>query len=816
MLWGTMSKKPGTSLRPPLHPVPDPPDPRPGRRSLPDTDLYPIEPFRLVETRFTPSRIPQTETLFALSNGYMGIRGSFEEATPVYRPGCYLNGFHETWPIVYGEEAYGYAKNGQTAVAVPDASIIRLFIDDEPMRLDYVHLLEFERILDQRSATLTREVLFETHDGRRIGMRSIRMVSLEHRHMALFRYEVTVLDAHASLGISSELSFHRRGRARAKDDPRVGPQFGEDALAPGGRETDGARVIRDYATNRSGLRMACGINHHIETVNDVDLRPEIDDGTARVMIAIDAAPGVPVRIDKFAGYHYSAEAPADDLRFRVRATLDTGLHEGFDQIRESQRRTVTSFWRAADVEVEGDNEVQHGLRFNLFQVMQAATRAEGRGIPAKGLTGEGYEGHCFWDADVYITPVLIYTQPHLARNLLRFRYNMLEEARERARELGHPGVLFPWRTIDGHEASAHWAAGTAQYHINADIVYALRKYTQVTGDTDFMFRYGAEILVETARLWVDLGFFSDRHHGQFVINKVTGPDEYTTVVENNAFTNLMAKENLLYAAQVIEWLEEEHPEEYRVLSRRTGLEGREVSEWVEAGHKMYVPYDERAGVHLQDDDFLQLEPWDFAGTPPDKYPLLLHFHPLTIYRHQVIKQADVVMAVFLLGHHFSIEEKRRVFDYYDPLTTMDSSLSACVQSIVANEVGHYDKADEYFWDNLVVDLADSAGNVKDGAHLAAAAGSWMTMVYGYAGMQDFDARLRFSPRLNERWERVRFPLLLRDRRLIVDIEQEQTTYTVEYGGKLPISHDGEPIVVAPGEVITRPNRRVVGDSEQPT
>src|SRR5262249_19396910 len=305
------------------------------------------------------------------------------------------------------------------------------------------------------------------------------------------------------------------------------------------------------------------------------------------------------------------------------------------------------------------------------------------------------EGHYFWDTEIYLFPFLIYTSPLTAKNLLRFRYSMLDRARARARELNHKGALFPWRTIGGEEASAYYEAGPAQYHINADIIYALRKYVNATGDEEFLFHYGAEMLVETARFWHDLGFFSSRKEGKFCINGVTGPDEYKTVVNNNTYTNLMARENLRYAVEVVERLQVQQANLFEALIRKTALELSEVEGWREAANNMYIPFDATTGIHPQDDTFFDREPWDFKNTPADRYPLLLFYHPLNIYRHQVIKQADVILAMFLLGHEFSLETKKRNFDFYDPLTTGDSSLSSCIEAIVALEIGEFEKAVNY-------------------------------------------------------------------------------------------------------------------------
>ena len=455
--------------------------------------------------------------------------------------------------------------------------------------------------------------------------------------------------------------------------------------------------------------------------------------------------------------------------------------------------------------MRGSDELQQVARFNIFHIHQASARTDGMGVPAKGLTGHGYEGHYFWDTEIYVLPFLIYTNPHAARNLLRFRHRMLDAARSRARELNLRGALFPWRTINGEEASAYYAAGTAQFHIDADIVYALMKYVDVTGDTDFLHQEGAEILIETARMWRSLGFYSNGADGQFCIHGVTGPDEYNTVVNNNAFTNLMARENLRAAARTLEQMRDSHPERFAQLAHVTSLSDTEIAEWRAAADRMCVPFDETAGIHLQDDEFLRKIPWDFENTPPDRYPLLLHFHPLVIYRHNVIKQADIVLAMFLLTNEFSLEQKRRNFDYYDPLTTGDSSLSVSVQSILAMELGYRDKAIEYLRYALWMDLADVHANVEQGCHVASMGGTWMAVVYGVAGMREQNGRITFHPRLGQRVEGLRFHLTIRGQLLTVDIDGRKglTTYLLREGPGLTIGHLDEELKLETGKPVAR-------------
>ncbi len=491
--------------------------------------------------------------------------------------------------------------------------------------------------------------------------------------------------------------------------------------------------------------------------------------------------------------------------------MDRVMHQGFQPLLAAQEQYMDDFWRRSDVRVRDIREdrmkrttveIQQAIRFNLFHILQASARAEDAGVPAKGLTGQAYEGHYFWDTEIYLLPFLIYTSPRIARNLLTFRYKMLAQARAHARQLGHRGAMFPWRTISGEEASAYYAAGTAQYHINADIMYALRKYVQATGDERFLQDCGAEMLVETARLWLDLGFYSDGKGGKFCINAVTGPDEYNTVVNNNAYTNLMARENLRYAAQTVESLRATTPEVYNALVHKTALEPSEVEAWTRAAERMYVPYDEQLGIIPQDDNFLDGEPWDFQNTPRDHYPLLLFYHPLNIYRKQVIKQADVVLAMFLLGQAFSLEAKQRNFAFYDPLTTGDSSLSSCIEAIIAAQIGDMEKAIRYGMAALLMDLADVGGNVKDGCHIASMGGTWMMLTYGFGGMRDDDGTLSFWPRRAPEDNAIlRFPLTYRGQRLEVEIGLETVTYALREGECLVIRHETEDIQLTPEQPL---------------
>ncbi|HWC10238.1 MAG TPA: glycosyl hydrolase family 65 protein [Acidimicrobiales bacterium] len=757
---------------------------------VPPAHIFPPSDWRITETRWLARYQARAETVFALSNGYLGVRGTHEEARPAAAPGTFVNGFHETWPIVHAEEAYGLARVGQTMVNVPDASALELFVDDEPLFLPTARTFEYERVLDMRDGTLTRDVVWSTPSGKHARVRSSRLVSLEHRHLLAMAYEVT-LDHAAPVAICSRVrdrSAHG-GHADDRADPRLARRQVGRVLE--GRFAEGAdgRILLGYRTKNSGMTLAVGVDHVVDVSSPHELSTVAAPDGSEVVLTIDARPGEPIRLVKYACYQSSRAVPAEELGERCSRTLARARRDGFDALLAAQRSNLDRFWDRADVQVTDRRRdpvrVQQAVRWNLFQLAQASWRAEGSGIPAKGLTGAAYDGHYFWDTEAYVLPFLAYTQPRIARNLLRFRHSMLPKARERAATLCQRGALFPWRTINGDEASASYQAGTAQYHLNADIAYAIRRYVDVRGDIGFLVEVGAELLVETARMWADLGFYGA--DGCFHIHGVTGPDEYTTVVNNNAFTNLLARLNLRYAARALRRLADERPDAFAALSLALELDPSEPEAWERAARHMYVPYDEERGITPQDDTFLEREPWDVEGTSPDHFPLLLHFHPLVIYRYQVLKQADVVMAMFLLGNEFSLDAKRRNFAYYDPLTTGDSSLSSSIQSIVAAEIGAQDAACQHFDFGLLMDLADVAGNASDGVHVASSAGTWMALVFGFGGVRDFDGRLTIDPRLPARFGALRFSLWFQGRQLRVHLTHEGERYVLE---------DGEPLVMA--------------------
>ena len=752
---------------------------------------FAVEPWGLRESGFALDVLGHAESVFALANGHVGLRGTLDEGEPAAAPGTYLNGFYEERPLPYAEAGYGYPESGQTVVNVPNGSVIRLLVDDEPLDLRYGEVIAHERFLDFRTGVLHRTTDWVSPTGRVIRVRSRRLVSFTQRAVTAIAYEVEPLDATTSVVVQSELQANL-APPEMPGDPRSTAAL-RAPLAPVSAVAQDRRVVLVHRARVSGLLVAAGIDHAITFPGTPRERLLVEDDLGRYSVAGQVAKGERLRLVKLVAHGWSAHRSAEALRAQVDAALTAALGTGFNGIAADQDEFLRQFWSRADIELEGDPEIQQAVRFALFHTLQAGARGEQRALPAKGLTGPGYDGHAFWDTETFVLPLLTYTLPEAARDALSWRHSTLGTARDRAQEVQLRGAAFPWRTIDGRECSAYWPAGTASFHINADIADATVRYLAATGDADFEERYGVELLAETARLWASLGHRDGQ--GRFRIDGVTGPDEYTAVADDNLYTNLMARHNLAQAAA----LARRRPD----VATRLGIEEPEIVDWEDAAARMLIPYDERRGVHPQSAGFLEHERWDFEATAREEYPLLLHRPYVEIYRKQVVKQADVVLAMHLRGDAFTAQEKARNFAYYEEVTVRDSSLSACTQAIIAAEVGHLELAHAYLGEAALVDLHDLKGNTTDGMHIASLAGAWSAVVAGFGGMRDHSGRLTFAPRLPSALTRLAFRLVFRGSCLMVEVGIDEASYTNLHGDPLEIAHHGERLFVSSGAPVTR-------------
>jgi alpha,alpha-trehalose phosphorylase len=743
---------------------------------------YGTEPWRLVEKRLDLDLLAQSESIFALSNGHIGLRGNLDEGDPHGLPGTYLNSFYEVRPLPYAEAGYGFPDKGQTVINVTNGKLFRLLVDDEPLDIRYGTVHSQERVLDLRAGTLTRTLEWSSPAGARVRVTSVRLVSLTQRAIAAISYTVEPVDKTLRLVVQSELVANEELPHRS-GDPRVAAMLESPLVSEEYQVYDGvtSRVVLVHKTRVSGLRMAAGMSHTIEGPEKMACRTESYPDLGRTTLAAEVAAGERLHLVKYLGYGWSSQRSRPALIDQVVGALAGAHLTGWDGLLAEQRAYLDEFWDGADVEVAGDAEIQQAVRFGLFHILQAGARAEFRPIAAKGLTGTGYDGHTFWDTETFVLPVLTYTHPSAAADVLRWRQMVLPEARRHAADLGLAGAAFPWRTIRGQETSGYWPAGTAAFHINADIADAVIRYLDATQDEAFGREVGLELLVETARLWRSLG--QHDASGRFRIEGVTGPDEYSAVKDNNVYTNLMAQHNLSCAADLAEKMPE--------VAQALGVSTEEAAAWRDAAAAMYIPYDERLGVHPQHEGFTDYARWDFKNTPEDHYPLLLHYPYFQLYRKQVVKQADLVLAMQLRPDAFTQEQKARNFAYYEPLTVRDSSLSACTQAVIAAEVGQLDLARDYLAEAALMDLADVEHNTSDGVHMASLAGAWLALIAGFGGMRASAGTLAFSPRLPGGLTSIAFRLRYRGRKLCVTITSRHARYELLDGDPLPVIHHGK-------------------------
>jgi len=770
-----------------------------------------LDPWQLVRRGRDRAGFAQDESLFALANGSLGVRGGLEEDDSPSQ-GCFLAGVWERSPIAYHERFAGYARTTDTRVPVADASRIRLRLGDTPVRLDEGEWLALERRLDLRAGCYRRSLRWRAPGGGTLEISAERLVALDYPGLLAIRYRVRSLDYRGPIVLESAIDTARAAVGQG-DDPRIG------AHLSGGLQLHDAHADAELAwvaqhTTHSSIRLVCAQSHRLagQTLG-FQSATRTPHGVAQSW-AGSLSPGDEVMLEKFAAWAWSQPGAARSvdpvLLSSVKETLASAGHAGFPSLLAGQAGRFEALWRTADLAIDGPPEVEQALRFNLFQLFQSGSRDDHGSVAAKGLTGEGYEGHCFWDAEVFMLPVLATTAPQLARHMLAWRHATLDRARAHARELNHAcGALYPWRTIAGDECSAYFPGGSAQYHINADIAWAIRLYVDASGDEDFLRDMGAEMLCETARIWLQAGHFNPRRGGAFCIHEVTGPDEYSALVDNNHYTNRMAQRHLRDAADVVAWLAAKHPAEHAALARRIQLADDETAQWRRAADAMYLPVDPELGIFPQDDGFLdkpRLTPGQMRD--PSLRPLLLHWHPLTIYRHQVCKQADTLLALVLAGDDVDTAAKRRNFDYYEGVTVHDSTLSASSFAVLAAETGRGAEAYRYFLDTLRVDLDDSHGNAGHGLHMAAMAGSWLALVWGFGGLRVRDGRPALAPQLPGVWRAYRFGLRWRDAQLRVEVDAGGVRYTLLEGEALDFLHRGQPQRLHKGGSLQLPHPAV--------
>lgn len=723
---------------------------------------------KISETMIKPKELQNHESIFSLANGTIGLRGFFEDDAGLVRDdSIYMNHFYDVEPYTYGEIAYGYAKNKQKMLALPQYISVKFSCNDQVLDYQQSKVTNYSRMLDMEQAILEKQFDWELEDGLRLTIKYQRLVSLKHQQIIFQHWEI-MSDSACSLKIKSYQQLTRLNEEADIADPRLGGLKKKIPLhlmrTQTFMEADHMGVLSHYQTDASKKTLFAGALHHCEYASFAV--KEYRKANKLVFdYYIQMKANESVNFDKIC--YYSDEAKAYEAHIDMFFDLTT---RPFSYYCKLQQEVMADFWQRQGLAIDGDTEALAALRFNLFSLYQHVGKDGVRNICAKGLSGEGYEGHYFWDTEIYILPYFIYNFPDIAKQLLISRYKMLPKAKERATELSYEGALFPWRTIDGTEASAYYPAGTAQVHINADIVYAIEQYYDATKDDIFMREMGLEIVIEIARFFAS--FVDYLPTRGYVINKVTGPDEYSALVDNNIYTNLMVQKMFRFVQRLTTVFD----------LRLFGVEAEQIALWEEIGNKIYIHQEN--GLYAQDDKFFERAPWDFKTRM--KRPLLLHYHPMVIYKYNVLKQADITLSTLTCFDFYTDEDIAKIYDYYEPLTTHDSSLSETIHGIIATKLDRLEEGVKYFNNTVKTDLYNLHHNVAAGLHMAAMAGGWQGLVYGFAGMRVKNHVVSFTPKIPKEWQSYSFSIVYQGVRIRltvshddVRVETDQKDYSFE-------------------------------------
>lgn len=726
---------------------------------------------QMKNSKLTNEQLLVDESLQFVGNGYLGLRGNFEEGYPsdfqTIR-GTYINGFYEDVEIKYGESAYGFPKTAQKMLNLIDGQTIILRIDDEEFSLFDGKVVMLERKLNIMEGYNVRHIEWISPKGHHLVIRIRKMASFEQLELAVIEYMITSMNYSGDISILSTLNGHVNNYAD-KNDPRVSSERERWLLVEQVHVENNALGQITSKTRHSNLFVTASMSH------DIDMDYEVQEESVVAFKHASIKQGESLTFSKFLVYTDSIRTPVYEESGRqiIHKAIQHSSAYWFSQ----QKKHLETFWEVARIELEGDESVEEALNYSVYQLYASAGRDKFSNICAKGLSGEGYEGHYFWDTEIYMLPFFSLTHPKIAKNLLAFRYQTLNQARERSVMMGHKtGAKIPWRTIAGTECSAYFPAGSAQYHINADVAYAYIQYYLFTKDIDFVKQAGFEVIFETARIWLEIGHFDKDN--QFKIPAVTGPDEYSAIVNNNFYTNAMARYHLYWATKFADELNITDPDWFQEYKKRLQIKNEELQMMEKAYQQMYLPFSEELGIFWQDDSFKDKADWDFEHTPKDKYPLLLHYHPLTIYRYRVLKQADTLLAYFLLDN-VPLDIMERSYDYYERLTTHDSSLSPCVHSIMAAKLNRVEKAYMFFMKTVRLDLDNLHHNTKDGLHIANAGGAYMSIVYGFGGLRIKEDGISLHPIMPREWKKLRFRFRYQQALVTITMADQITLHTTK-------------------------------------
>ena len=737
-------------------------------------DIYfKTDPWKVIEEGFDPAYSRVSESVFSLGNESIGARGFFDEGGDVDSlRGCYTNGVYD---IVQLPRSYrGIVDKTHFMIPSADWLLTSLTLDGEKLDLGKVRFRDFRRVLDLKEGTLTRSFVWETAAGKALKLTFLRFLDMVHRERAYQRITLEPLNFSGEILLSSGLSFNVRHEGHKTcfwGDTRI--------------EAGADRLCLQSRTTASEQEVFAGAVLDLPAAGEVVTGEKTVGLTARIPLM----KGQAQRVEKRAVILFDA-SQGDELWARGQKALAESAGVSLEEALQRQKGYWAGYWAVSDIEIEpaSDDEKtvaavaaeQQGVRFCSFQLAQTYNGGSMRhNIGAKGLTGEAYNGHAFWDTESCCLPFYLFTNPEAAKDLLLFRYNTLPMARERAKMLDCRGACYPIATLNGDEACNLWQHASLQLQPSTAVAYGIWHYVHLTDDLPFLWTYGAEMLLEIARFLRSRVARGSRT-GLYGFFGVMGPDEFHMMVNNNAYTNYMGKRTLEYAADALDRMQAERPAEYAALAKKTSLDGSELADWRHVAEHMFLPQDE-TGLIEQHDGFFDLPHTDIAAVPQSEFPLYEHWSYDRIYRTDMIKQPDVLMMLYLYNSSFSRSVKEVNYSYYQPRTIHESSLSPAIHSILAAELGRMDEAVDLFGFATRLDLDNYNCNTREGLHITSIAMAWANIVYGFAGLRSDGDRLSFAPHLPERWRRLSFSLTYKGRILTVCMEPERTVIRLKSG-----------------------------------
>lgn len=712
------------------------------------------------EPVFDPDVLHHKETVFTIGNGYLGTRGAFEEGYPGERASTLIHGVFDDIPIYHTELANA-----------PNWINFSIIIDGESFRMDRGLVMDYHRQLDLRTGLLSRRVRWQSPGGKTIDIHFERFASLSDQHVCGLRVRLKALD------FSGEVEF-RAGLPGQMDNEGW---MHWDWAGQGGIDEQGAYLVVQTRATKISL---CEAFHLNVSSPDREIYQYWDSHWMPTVIArVPVEAGSQVTVEKLVTIYTSRDVSNPEEA--ARAALETAVRQGYDELRRSNGAVWEKEWEDCNVIIEGDDEADRRLRYSLFQLLIAGPRKDEHvSIAAKSLSGFVYRGHVFWDTEIFVLPFFIYTRPAIARNLVLYRYHTLPGARRKAQANGFEGAMYAWESAaTGDETTPRWIpsphrsdliriwCGDIEHHITADVAYGVHHYWRITGDDELMRNYGAEIILDTARFWGSRVEWNQEKN-YYEITNVIGPDEYHERIDNNAFTNLMARWNLETALEVFSWLREFDPDKAAELEEQLDLTQERLSHWREVIEKFYLGYDAETGLFEQFEGFFQRKDVDLRDFEPRTKSMQVILGIEGIQDYQVIKQPDVLMMLYLLRSRFDRETVKANWDYYTPRTdlTYGSSLGPAIQAALAAQLGDIQAAYQHFIHATRTDLDDVRGNAEEGIHVATAGGLWQAAVFGFGGLEiKADGPVAF-PHLPPGWKRLKYRIWYRGERYDFDLQ----------------------------------------------